>query len=84
MVGVAVNVTLLPEQVGLVPDVTAMLTDGVTSAVTFNIIALLVAVDEVTQVILLVITQVMLPPVVPASVYVLLFVPTSEPSFFHW
>ena len=28
MVGVAVNVTLVPEQVGLDPDVIAMATDG--------------------------------------------------------
>ena len=30
MVGVAVNVTLLPEQVGLDPDVRAIVTDGTT------------------------------------------------------
>ena len=68
MVGVAVNVTLLPEQVGLTPEVIAMLTDGVSGVVTLSAIVLLVAVDEVTQVWLLVITQVMLPAVVPASV----------------
>ena len=33
MVGVAVNVTLLPEQVGFTPVVIAILTEGVTGAV---------------------------------------------------
>ena len=83
MVGVAVKVTLVPEQVGLAPVVIAILTDGVSELVTLNAIALLVAVGEVTQVRLLVITQVILPAVVPASVYVALLVPTFAPSFFH-
>ena len=83
MVGVAVNVTLVPEQVGLAPVVIAILTDGVSEFVIVNAIALLVAVGEVTQARLLVITQVILPPVVPASVYVALLVPTFAPSFFH-
>ena len=68
MVGVAVNVTGLPEQVGFEPDVIAMLTDGVSALVIVNAIALLVADDEVTQDRLLVITQVILPAAVPASV----------------
>jgi hypothetical protein len=67
-VGVAVNVTPVPEQVGFVPVVIPMLTEGVTFAVTPKLIALEVAVDEVTQVTLLVITTVMLPAVVPSSV----------------
>ena len=84
MVGVAVNVTALPEQVGFDPVVIAILTDGVNCVVTLSAIALLVAVAEVTHVRLLVITQVMLPAAVPASVYVGLLVPTFPPSFFHW
>ena len=68
MVGVAVNVTLLPEHVGFTPDVIAMLTVGVTELFTVNAIALLVAVGEVLQLRLLVITHVMLPATVPASV----------------
>ena len=83
MVGVAVKVTLVPEQVGLAPVVIAILTDGVSEFVIVNAIALLVAVGEVTQARLLVITQVILPAVVPASVYVGLLVPTFAPSFFH-
>ena len=83
MVGVAVKVTLVPEQVGLAPVVIAILTDGVSEFVIVNAIALLVAVGEVTQARLLVITQVILPAVVPASVYVALLVPTFAPSFFH-
>ena len=39
MVGVAVNVTLLPEHVGFTPDVIAMLTVGVTELFTVNAIA---------------------------------------------
>ena len=84
LVGVAVKVTLLPEQVGFVPDVIAILTDGVTLAVTLNAIALLVAVVDVTHDKLLVITTVILPDEVPGSVYVGLCVPTSTPPFFHW
>ena len=68
MVGVAVNVTLLPEQVGLDPVVTAMVTDGVSEFVILRAIGSLVAVGVVTQVRLVVITHVMLPAVVPASV----------------
>ena len=68
MVGVAVNVTLLPEQVGLDPVVTAMVTDGVSEFVIVREIGSLVAVGVVTQFKLLVISHVMLPAVVPASV----------------
>ncbi len=47
--------------------------------------ALLVAVGEVGQGLLDVITQViLLPELRPASVYVALFVPTFTPFFFHW
>ena len=68
MVGVAVNVTLLPEQVGLDPVVTAMVTDGVREFVRIRAIGSLVAVGVLTQLRLLVITHVMLPAVVPGSV----------------
>ena len=68
MVGVAVNVTLLPEQVGLDPVVTAMVTDGVSEFVILRAIGSLVAVGVVTQVRLVVITHVMLPAAVPGSV----------------
>ena len=68
LVGVAVNVTLLPEQVGLDPDVTAMLTDGVSEFVRLRAIGSLVAVGVVTQLKLVVITHVMLPAAVPGSV----------------
>lgn len=51
-------------------------------AFTLRAIALLVEVDEVTQVRLVVITQVTLPTVIPASEYVDP-IPTLEPSFFH-
>ena len=59
-----------------------MLTDGVTTGDILNVIGLLVAMVDVTHVKLVVITQVMLPAVVPASIYVAP-VPTSAPSFFH-
>ena len=68
MVGVAVNVTLLPEQVGLDPVVTAMVTDGVSEFVRLRAIGSLVAVGVVTQLKLVVITHVMLPADVPGSV----------------
>ena len=48
MVGVAVNVTLVPAQI--VVAVAAMLTDGVTGEVTVMVIALDVAVGWVKQV----------------------------------
>ena len=45
-----------------------MLTEGATGVVIDKVIGLLVAVDVVTQVKLVVITQVIIPPVVPGSV----------------
>jgi hypothetical protein len=54
LVGVAVNVTLVPAQIVLL-GAAAMLTEGVTLAVTVIVIVLLLAVGVVTQVILLVI-----------------------------
>ena len=85
MVGVAVKITAVPEHVGLIPVVIAMLTDDVRIGLTTKAIALLVAVGDVTQVTLLVITTVILPAVVPASVYVEAVWPViSTPAFFHW
>ena len=60
--------TPLAEHVGLTPDVIAILTDDVNSGVMFSAIALLIAVDVVTQLRLVVITQVILPAAVPASI----------------
>jgi hypothetical protein len=54
-VGVAVNVTLVPTQIGPL-GLAATVTDGVTGVVTVIVMAVLVAVGVVTQVILLVIT----------------------------
>jgi hypothetical protein len=54
LVGVAVNVTLVPKQIVL-PGAAEMLTEGVTLAVTVIVIVLLLTVGVVTQVILLVI-----------------------------
>jgi hypothetical protein len=48
LVGVAVNVILVPAQI--VVALAAILTDGVTGAVTVMVIALDVAVGDVTQV----------------------------------
>ena len=58
MVGVAVNVTATPGQVGLVPDVRAIDTDGVTDGATEMVIALDVAGLAVTPAKFDVITQV--------------------------
>lgn len=49
MVGVAVNVSEFPVQVGFVPVVTAMLTEGVTVGFTTIVIALELAVVAVTH-----------------------------------
>ncbi len=56
MVGVAVNVTLVPEQIALSESLLAILTLGVTLPVTVMVIVLLVAVLEVAHVLLEVIT----------------------------
>ena len=68
LVGVAVNVTDVPLHVGFAPDVMAILTEGVALAVTVKPMALLVAVADVTQDKLDVITTVILPLAVPGSV----------------
>ena len=65
-VGVAVNVTLVPAQMVL-PGFAAMLTDGVTFAVTLIVIVFELAVDTVTQVNEEVITQEIRSPVTNAA-----------------
>ena len=82
-VGTAVKVTLVPEQI--VEDGLAEInTLAVTFALTVMVIVLDVAGLPVAQVALLVIIQVIVFPFVnPASEYVVLFVPTLIPFFFH-
>ena len=60
-----------------------MLIVGVTGLVILNVVAVLVAVALVTQLALLVSTQVIEPAVVPGSLYVVLVLTTVLP-FFHW
>ena len=82
-VGVAVNVTLVPEQI-VFPGFAAMLTNGVIVAVTAIIIAFDVAGLGVAQPNEEVITQVTASAFTNvAFVYVLLFVPTLFPFNFH-
>lgn len=83
MVGVAVNVTDVPEHI-LLPGLADMLTDGVTVGFTVIVIPVLVAVAGDAQVALLVITQVTILPLANAAlVYVVLLVPTFTPFSFH-
>ena len=84
-VGVAVNVTDVPVQVGLVPDVKATATLGVTLVV--NVIVMLFdeAVKGLAHAELEVIVQVITSLFAnEAFVYVALFVPTFVPFNFHW
>ena len=82
LVGVAVNVVLLPAQI--VNDGVDMLTDGVTDAAVTMVSALLVAVGVLAQDALLVITTVTTSPLAIAAVEkVALFVPTLAPFIFH-
>ena len=77
MTGVAVNVTAEPEQVGLPPALSAIVTAGVTIAFTVMVIALDVAVDVLRQVALdVIITVTMLPLVNVEVLKVAEFVPT--------
>ena len=68
MAGVAVNDTVLPGQVGFTPPVSAILTDGVTAAVTDMVIALEVAGLPVTPARFEVITQVTICPEISVEV----------------
>ena len=77
------KVTLVPAHVGFVPPVTAIVTEGVNNGLTTKVIPVEVAVGVLAQMpVPTVITQVITPPVVPASVYVAPM-PTLFPSFFH-
>ncbi|MPM59201.1 hypothetical protein SDC9_106041 [bioreactor metagenome] len=82
MVGVAVNVTLVPEQMVVADADTA--TEGVTTGLTVIVIVEDVAVDGDAQVAVDVITQeTVFPFARDALVYVGLFVPTFAPLSFH-
>ena len=83
MVGVAVNVTLVPMQIVL-PGLAAILTEGVTSGFTVMVIAFDVPVVGLAQAKEDVITQVTTSPFASDALeYVLLFVPTFVPFNFH-
>ena len=82
MVGVAVNVVLLPAQ--MLNEGVLILTAGVTDAVVVIVSELLVAVGVVAQDALLVITTVTtLPFVMEEVVNVELLVPAFTPFIFH-
>jgi hypothetical protein len=82
---VAVNVTATPGQVGFVPAVCTIETEGVTDGATEIVIELEVAGFAVTPAKLEVITHVTTCPAVSDDdVYVELFVPTFTPFTFHW
>ena len=83
MAGVAVNVTLVPEQI-VFPGLAAMLTDGATEPLMAIVIELDVAVVGLAQASDEVITTVTTSPFASALFeYVLLFEPTSLPLSFH-
>ena len=84
MVGVAVNVTLVPVQMELPEALDAMLTLAVKLAFTVMVIPLEVAGEPVTQFALEVICTVTICPLVnEVVVYVALFVPKLVPFTFH-
>jgi hypothetical protein len=84
LVGVAVKVTADPAQVGLVPAVNAMLTEGTNTGFTVMVMPALVAVVGLAQVALDVSTQVTTWPVVKALVVnVVLLVPAGVPFTSH-
>ena len=66
MVGVAINVTLVPVQI-VFPGLAAMITDGATAAVTVMMISFEVAVVGLAQASEEVITQVILSPFTKAA-----------------
>ena len=83
MVGVAVNVTLVPEQI-VFPGLAAMLNDGTTEPVIAIVIELDVAVVGLAHASDEVITTVTISPFASALFeYVLLFEPTLLPLSFH-
>ena len=80
----AVNVTPTLEQVGLVPDVIAMETDGVTEVLISLVIELEVAVEVIKQVALDVITQLMISLLINVvELNVELLEPAFTPFTFH-
>jgi len=84
LVGVAVNVTEVPDAAGLVPAVSAMLTDGTTEAFTVIVMLLLVAVGVVAHVELEVIVHATTAPLVRVAVAkVAEFVPAAAPFTVH-
>jgi hypothetical protein len=84
LVGVAVNVTADPAQVGLVPAVNAMLTEGTNTGFTVMVMPMLVAVVGLAQGELDVRTQVTTWPVVKELVVnVALLVPAGVPFTCH-
>lgn len=83
MVGVAVNVTLLPAQI--VVAVLEILTEDGIVGFTVMVIALLAAVDEVTQLNELVIKHVITSPdVSELELYVALVTPVDMPFLYQW
>jgi hypothetical protein len=83
LVGVAVNVTLVPEQIVVAEAEIEIV--GVTGVVTDIVMTLLVAVVPFTHGALLVTTQLtVLPAASDALLYVELFVPTGDPLRYHW
>ena len=84
MVGVAVKVTEDPAQVGLVPEVIAIETEGTSTGFTVIVIPVLVAVVGLAQVAFEVKTQVTTCPLVKAVVVnVAELVPAFTPPTFH-
>ena len=83
MVGVAVNVTFVPEQI-ILPGLAAILTDGATVEEIVIVIPVAVAVVGLAQASDEVITTVTKSPFTNALFeYALLFVPTLFPFSFH-
>ena len=84
LVGVAVNVTVVPEQIVL-PVLLLMETDGVMEELTVIVIVLLLAVVGDAQVALLVKVQVTVFPLASVlSLNVALLLPALLPFTFHW
>ena len=84
MVGVAVKVTDEPAQVGFVPEVNAMDTEGVNTGLTVIVMPVLVAVVGLAQEAFDVSTQVTICPFVKVVVInVAEFVPALTPATFH-
>ena len=84
MVGFAVNTTVAPVHVGLLPVVIATETAGTNTELMAIVMILLVAVDAVAQVAFEVIKQVTICPFVKdVVVNVAEFVPALTPSTFH-